>query len=204
MDFEVTVGTMRRQGVPQLQMNRGDEGVQPFSEGWPVTGRQQPAEKKGGRFKWRFGGLLAVVVIVAAVSGCGSDDKSDKADSTASAPASPSAEASQKAAPAATRKAAPAPTHEAEPTTVLALTGSGTKNTSAFKVGDKWTLSYAFDCTKAMGAVDGKGNFIVFDKNDKLVNEMDKSGKGSTPQHTSGTRQLQIISECDWTVKVAG
>ncbi|MHB9857696.1 hypothetical protein [Streptomyces sp. YIM S03343] len=167
----------------------------PYSNDGPETGRQQPTEKKGGRFKRGFGGLLGVVVIVAAVSGCGSDDK-NKANSTASTPASPSAEASQKAATAATSKA--------KPTTVLALTGSGTKTTSAFKVGGEWTLSYTFDCTKAMAAVDGKGNFIVFDKNDKLVNKMDTSGKGSTLLHTSGSRQLQIVSECDWTVKVTG
>jgi hypothetical protein len=163
----------------------------------PETDRQQPAEKKGGRFTWGFGGLLTVVVTAAAVSGCGSNDKPDKANSAEGAPASPSAEASRKATPTATHEAKP-------PATVLALTGSGTKDTSAFKVGDTWTLSYTFDCAKAMGAVGGKGNFIVFEKDAKLVNEIDKSGKGSTPQHTSGTHQLQIISECDWTVKVTG
>ncbi len=157
--------------------------------------RQQLADKKNGRFKRGIGGSLAAIMFVAAVSGCGSNDKSDKGKSTASAPASTSsAEASHKAAP----------TPKAKPATVLALTGSGTKNTSAFKVGDEWTLSYTFDCTKAMRAVGGKGNFIVFDKNDKIVNELDKTGKGSTQQHTPGTRQLQIISECDWTVKVTG
>ncbi|KOU05500.1 hypothetical protein ADK86_07215 [Streptomyces sp. NRRL F-5755] len=159
------------------------------------AGRQQLAEKKNGLFKRGIGGSLAAIMFVVAVSGCGSNDKSDKGKSTASAPASTSlAEASHKAAPM----------HKAKPATVLALTGSGTKDTSAFKVGDEWTLSYTFDCTKAMRAVHGKGNFIVFDKNDKIVNELDKTGKGSTKQHTPGTRQLQIISECDWTVKVTG
>ncbi|WP_445527338.1 hypothetical protein [Streptomyces cyslabdanicus] len=171
----------------------------------PETAWQRSAErKKEGRSTWGFGGLLAVVVIGAAVSGCGSDDKSDKsdgADPAASAPASPSAKESEEA-PAATTAADPAPTQKAEPTTVLTLTGSGTKDTKAFKVGDEWTLSYTFDCTKAMAAVGGKGNFIVFDKEDKLVNEMDKTGKSSSTQHTSGNRRLQIISECDWTVKV--
>ncbi|MFF7144715.1 hypothetical protein ACFZB5_26430 [Streptomyces nodosus] len=166
------------------------------------TGRQSAGKKEGGRFGRGFGGLLAVVLIAAAVSGCGGDDKSDKsdkADSTAStpaAPASPSAETSPETGPAAT--------HQAEPSTLLTLSGSGTKNASAFKAGDEWTLSYTFDCTKAMAAVGGKGNFIVFDKEDKLVNELDKSGKGSTQQHTAGTHQLQIISECEWTVKVTG
>ena len=170
----------------------------PYPKDGPEAGPQQPAEKRNGsRFTRGFGGLLAAVVIGAAVSGCGGDDKGEKADSTAGGPASPSAEASQ--------EAAAAPTGKAEPTTVLALTGSGTKNTSTFEVGDAWTLSYTFDCTKAMAAVDGKGNFIVFDKNDnKLVNELDKSGKGSAPQHTAGTHRLQVISECDWTVKVTG
>ncbi|MFJ2020796.1 hypothetical protein [Streptomyces nodosus] len=116
--------------------------------------------------------------------------------STPAAPASPSAETSPETGPAAT--------HQAEPSTLLTLSGSGTKNASAFKAGDEWTLSYTFDCTKAMAAVGGKGNFIVFDKEDKLVNELDKSGKGSTQQHTAGTHQLQIISECEWTVKVTG
>ncbi|MEV5598014.1 hypothetical protein [Streptomyces sp. NPDC052496] len=162
----------------------------------PEAVRQQPAEKKNGRFKRGIGGSLAAIMIVAAASGCGSDDKSDSNKPAASAPASAKAEASH--------KAAPAPTPKAKPTTVLSLTGSGIKNTSTFKVGNEWTLSYTFDCTEAMKAVDGKGNFIVFDKNDKLVNEMGKTGKGSIQQHTPGTRQLQIISECEWTVKVTG
>jgi hypothetical protein len=169
----------------------------------PETEKHQSAEKRGGRFRRGFGGLLAVAAIAAAVSGCGSDDTGDKANSTAGTPASPSAEASRETTPA-TPEAAPTPTPKAKPTTVLALTGSGTKKTSAFKVGDEWTLSYTFDCTKAMAAVGGEGNFIVFDKTDKIVNELDKSGKGSTPQHAPGTRQLHIISECDWTVKVTG
>ncbi|MFI9599371.1 hypothetical protein ACIHCX_05700 [Streptomyces sp. NPDC052043] len=174
----------------------------PCPKDGPETAWQRSAErKKEGRSTRGFGGLLAVVVIGAAVSGCGSDDKSDKADSAASAPASPSAKASEEA-PAATHAADPAPTQKAEPTTVLTLTGSGTKDTKAFKVGEEWTLSYTFDCTKAMAAVGGKGNFIVFDKEDKLVNELDKTGKGSSTQHTSGTRRLQIISECDWSAKV--
>ncbi|UNO42519.1 hypothetical protein [Streptomyces sp. MST-110588] len=168
----------------------------------PKAGRRQPAEKRNGRFKRGLGGSLAVIVFAAAVSACGSDDKSAKGDKgdkdkpAASAPASTSAEASH--------KAAPTPTHKAKPTTVLALKGFRTKNTSAFMVGGEWTLSYTFDCTKAMAAVDGKGNFIVFEKNDKLVNELGKTGKGSIQQHTPGTHQLQIISECDWTVKVTG
>lgn len=175
----------------------------PCPKDGPETAKQQPAGKKVGRFKRGFGGLLAVAVLAVAVSGCGSDDTSDKANSTAGTSASPSAEASRKATPA-TPEAAPTPTPKAKPTTVLALTGSGTKKTSAFKVGDEWTLSYTFDCTKAMAAVGGEGNFIVFDKTDKIVNELDKTGEGSTPQHASGTRQLHIISECEWTVKVTG
>ncbi|MFI2645569.1 hypothetical protein [Streptomyces sp. NPDC018610] len=164
----------------------------------PKAGRQQPAEGKNARFERGIGGSLAALLLVAAVSGCGSDDKSDTDKSTAGAPTSASASAP------ASHEAAPAPTHKAEPTTLLTLTGSGSKSTSAFKAGDEWTLSYTFDCTKAMGAVGGEGNFIVFDKDDRLVNEMDKTGKGSARQHTPGTRRLQIVSECEWTVKVIG
>ncbi|MFH8411223.1 hypothetical protein ACH4FX_41625 [Streptomyces sp. NPDC018019] len=189
MDFKVTVGTTRSQKVSQPQTNKGMK----VSDFQPKDGRQ-PTDKKNRRIKWGIDGSLAAVMFVAAVSGCESGGKSDKDKSTASTAASMPAEASH--------KAAPAPTHKAQPITVLALTGSGTKNTSAFKVGDEWTLSYTFDCGKAMHAVAGKGNFIVFDKNDKIVNQLDKSGKGSTQQHTPGTRRLQIISECDWTVKV--
>jgi hypothetical protein len=166
----------------------------PYSNEGPRTGRPQPTEKKGGRFNKGLGGLLGVVVIAAAVSGCGSGDKDSKADPAPSA--SQSAGVSQKATAAATDKA--------KPTTLLTLTGSGTKTTSAFKTGGAWTLSYTFDCSKAMAALKGEGNFIVFDKNDKLVNKMAKSGKDSTSEHTSGTRRLQIVSECDWTVKVTG
>ncbi|NEA49385.1 hypothetical protein [Streptomyces sp. SID10815] len=150
------------------------------------------------RLPWGIGGSLAAAVFVTAVSGCGSDDqnddRSDGGRPAASAPASATA----------SRKAAPAPAHKAAPATLLTLTGSGTKTTGAFETGGDWTLSYTFDCAKAMGAVDGKGNFIVFDRDDRLVNEMDRTGKADTRQHSSGTRRLQIVSECDWTVKVTG
>ncbi|MEU6477995.1 hypothetical protein ABZ858_14080 [Streptomyces sp. NPDC047017] len=187
----------------QSQMNRGMRVSNAYPKDAPELVRQQSADQKNSRFKWGLGSVFTVMVIAAAVSGCGSGGKSDKADSAANAPASAGAGASRGAAPTGKGTADAAPTPKAK-STVLTLTGSGTKNTSAFKGGDDWTLSYTFDCTKAMAAVDGKGNFMVFDKNDKLVNEMDKTGKGTTSQHTAGSHQLQIVSECAWTVQVTG
>jgi hypothetical protein len=40
---------------------------------------------------------------------------------------------------------------------------------------------------------------------DVLVNELDKKGSDSVPQHAdAGRHYLEMISECSWTVTVVG
>ncbi|MFG2111225.1 hypothetical protein ACGFRB_01050 [Streptomyces sp. NPDC048718] len=170
------------------------------------------AYTKNRRLRRGAGVLLAAATCVAVVSGCGGEGGDKAAEGakggtdgktaapSASGPASPSAEESP--------RTTPAPTKKAEPTTVLTLKGTGVKETGEFTVGDDWAVSYTYDCARTMGAVDGKGNFIIFEKasgkENKLVNEMGKSGEKSVAQHGAGTRRFHIISECDWTVKVTG
>ncbi len=100
----------------------------------------------------------------------------------------------------------PSPTPPPAPKTLLTLNGSGIKKTAVFTTGPEWALSYSYDCS---GFAGGTGNFSVdeYDSDgtpeDVLVNELDKGGKDTVPQHADpGSHYLQIGSECKWTITV--
>jgi hypothetical protein len=161
---------------------------------------QQPGKKKSGRVKWGIGVAIAIVVIFGAISSAaghksgGSNDKATP-DSGTTSPTSVLSDPPLVAAP----------THKKPPTTttVLSTSGTGIKNTQQFTVGDSWTLHYAYDCTKTMGAIGGKGNFIVSDESGMpMVNELGAKGSASSPQYSSGTHHLEVNSECAWTLRV--
>jgi hypothetical protein len=94
---------------------------------------------------------------------------------------------------------------EGPPTVVFQLDGSGTETTASFKVNIDWSLSYQFDCTKAMRAIGGFGNFAVNEDEVRavLVNRLDPSGSATVYRHSdSGVHYLTVISECPWSVTV--
>ncbi len=84
---------------------------------------------------------------------------------------------------------AAAPTSSAPPpapkTLYGPLKGSGIKKSATFTTSGEWTLQYSYDCSN----FGSKGNFQVMEYDsagnltDVLVNELDKGGTDSVPQH---------------------
>lgn len=104
------------------------------------------------------------------------------------------------------RAAQAAPQHRTGPVTVLNVRGSGTKTTQTFTVGDEWDLVWSYNCGN-FGM--GKGNFIVHIERKGGgfgtpigVNELGTSGDSTEHYHDAGTYYLEMVSECDWAVKV--
>lgn len=129
------------------------------------------------------GGLVALFILVAALTSSTSSDSS-------SLPASsqPGAATTQAAAPA-------------SPVTVATFSGSGIENTPQFTVTGSWALSYSFDCSSFGYA----GNFQVYEDGglNLLTNDLAMSKTAVTNQYDdAGTHYLEVNSECSWSVKV--
>lgn len=190
---------------------------QPPQQPAPGWGQQPTPPKKSSAGKKVGLGCLGVIgafILIGAI-GAALDKKSGSTATVATA-TSPAAKAPAPATPAShtptptpapatsAAPAAPAPAPAtsaapAAPETLLALSGSGIKNTAQFTTGDSWTLTYTYDCSN----FGDTGNFIVTDETGMpLVNELQAKGSGSSPQYSSGIHHLSINSECKWTVKV--
>ncbi len=95
---------------------------------------------------------------------------------------------------------APADNAPTKPRTVLTESGNGVKSTAKFTVSGDWDLHYSFDCS-SFGST---GNFTVTEGGtlgDLLVNELAAKGRDVTHRHDSGTKYLEINSECSWKVE---
>ena len=94
----------------------------------------------------------------------------------------------------------------AAPSTLLDISGQGTKSTQKFTASGDWDLAYTYNCAN-FGST---GNFaveITADDPTTLelpVDELGMSGASVEHYHDPGTFYLQITSECLWTVKVTG
>ena len=133
-----------------------------------------------------------------------------------STPTTPAIPAPKKIAPAPV--AAPQPTPGAEtpsapapvykPTTLLSISGSGSKSTQTFTAPtNSWQLNYTYDCS----SLGSPGNFQVYiDNSDgsmsdaEGVNELGISGSDTEYYHESGSYYLEVNSECSWTINVKG
>ena len=101
----------------------------------------------------------------------------------------------------------PPPTTAPLPATLLSQAGSGTADTQQFTVSQSsWQLLWTYDCAN-FGT---QGNFIVnvngygaaASTTDQGVNQLGRSSTGDEHYYDSGTFNLSVSSECDWTVKV--
>jgi hypothetical protein len=102
--------------------------------------------------------------------------------------------------PAVTSTAPPKTTAKPAGTVLLNIKGSGTKTTQKFSAKEDWDLRWSFDCAN-FGT---EGNFIVDPTGDGFVtpvNQLGKRGSGVEHYHSGGTYYLEVISECDWTLK---
>lgn len=160
--------------------------------------------------KKRFlvGGALVVLIGLAMASGGGSKD------STTSSPDAPAATSPDSGGSAAAKGASPTTTapKSAAPKTIFTQSGSGQGTTPNFTVPDEWQLRYRYDCSN-FGT---SGNFMVtvngvghgnsgMDFSAPTVNELG-AGKSNTAyaHNDPGVKNLEILSECDWTVTVVG
>ena len=92
----------------------------------------------------------------------------------------------------------------AAPITLLDLSGSGIKNSTAFTTTDAWTLHYTYDCSGFFG---GKGNFQVYvyqgtDPQGVAANELGATGISTSAEYVTGQIHLEMNSECTWHVRV--
>ena len=114
--------------------------------------------------------------------------------------------ATENVPPIVSKPVPPPPTVQTpQPTTVLCISGSGTKSTQMFTVGDNWTLNWNYDCSN----FGEQGNFQVsaYDSGNSSeedainpVNELGKSGSDTEYYHQAGTYYLQVNSECNWSL----
>jgi hypothetical protein len=79
-------------------------------------------------------------------------------------------------------------------------------STPSFSQTGPWTMAWSFDCT----SYGSPGNFGVNvnqpsnDLNDDIgPNELAMSGSGTDFYYDAGTFNLDVISECDWTINIA-
>ena len=79
--------------------------------------------------------------------------------------------------------------------------GNGMKNLPPFTTSTPWNLIYRYDCS----AYGGTGNFAVYDNDPNnlgvLANELSSGGSQTQYQTTVGSHQLQVNSECSWSLR---
>ena len=93
-----------------------------------------------------------------------------------------------------------------KPHVIATFTGNGDTNTAPFTIPapGNWYLEYSYDCSN----FGGSGNFAVDegvdDFNGVTVNELSPGAhdKKSYAYNDAGTHHLEILSECNWAVKV--
>ncbi len=112
-------------------------------------------------------------------------------------------------APPPTTTTAPPPTTTAAPApaTLFTQSGSGIGDTAQFTVTrSSWQLQWSYDCS----SFGSSGNFIVTvngyggasGTSDAGVNELGTGSSGDEHYYDSGTFNLSVNSECNWTVTV--
>ncbi len=164
------------------------------------------------------GGLVVLVIIIGLASGGAKQSDGRKSSAALGAARRKHDTTSTTAVKAAattslaTTTTTPATTTTTQPKIVPLLhqTGSGIASLPAFTVSSNatgWGLAWSYDCSGSFG---GNGNFIVDIvrpgggyTSDPGVNELGTSGHAIEYYYDHGLFQLQINSECNWSVTVA-
>ena len=101
----------------------------------------------------------------------------------------------------------PANTQQHVQSTLLSLTGSGSKSTQTLSLPDEWSLAWTYDCS----AFGQQGNFQVFVYNSdgtpssaNGVNQLGSGGSDTEYFHQGGNLYFVVNSECRWTIRVIG
>jgi hypothetical protein len=96
------------------------------------------------------------------------------------------------------------------PAPIFTQSGSGTAQTSTFRVPSNWDLSWHYDCSNfgttgnfLVQIFDYYGNNSTLDLDNQGVNQLGQSGTSVEHYHSGrNTKFLKIDSECAWTVSV--
>lgn len=151
------------------------------------------------------GGLVALVVVIGVIAAVSTPSSNRKGapNSPPTSTTSPASSATPTPTATATATATPTPASQ----TLLSQSGSGTGDTVQFRVTrSSWQLKWTYSCA----AFGSEGNFIVTvngyggaaGTTDQGVNDLGTGGTGDEHYYDSGTFNLSIDSECDWTVAV--
>lgn len=139
--------------------------------------------------------FIVGVVLAIAIGGCVAaiSNGGESSDTPAIADDAPTATSE---APKGTTKPAGKPAG----TVLLSVKGSGTKTTQKFAAKSDWDLRWSYDCSN-FGT---QGNFIATPTGSDFltpVNQLGNRDSGVEHYHSGGTYYLEVISECDWTLK---
>ncbi|MBV9710486.1 MAG: hypothetical protein JO011_06185 [Ktedonobacteraceae bacterium] len=159
--------------------------------------------RKPKRWPWIVAIVVAFFIGVSVVSGVSSGSSQD-ATTTTTTQTSGSSPAKPTAIPA-------KPTATPKWTTIQTFSGSGTKKTTTFTVGDDWRVVYTCSGMNVDGFT-SDANFIVSIYNSDgsftdlaAVNTICKAGKttsDNTEEHQGGNVYLDVGGEGSWTIQV--
>lgn len=90
--------------------------------------------------------------------------------------------------------------------TVLNISGSGIQSTANFNIpaaAKGWRVAWSYDCSSfgSPGNFDFTVNKVSGTTLDFGPNQLGNGGSGTEIYHDTGTFNLQVLSECNWTVQ---
>ena len=163
-------------------------------------------------------GLMVIFGIIAAVTPKNSTTSSSDSGSVATTVAKSTTTKAEASSTTTTAKSTTTTTAKSTTTvaasgTIYEKVGSGTSSSPNFTVPKEWQIQYTYDCSGFLG---GKGNFIVTvngvgksgSNMDILAPQINQLGAGGTDtvyaHNDAGVKNLEVISECNWAIKVVG
>jgi hypothetical protein len=171
---------------------------EPLTLGFPPAVRPpRPAEPRRNRVLVLVAGV-AVVAIASLGIGLMIGSAKGSADASSDAPAGTTSAQAMPSQTAAAGKSTP------RSSVLLALHGTGTRNSASFTTSDEWTVHYTYDC--ANFGDDGKFAVTYYTDghiDDVAVNDLGKKGAAAAAVHADpGAHYLNVSSPCAWTVRV--
>src|SRR5579884_1159119 len=167
---------------------------------YPPPSYQDQPKRKSKKWLWIALGAIAVAVFACIVTmsmaskGDSTPSTTQSGSSSQNSPSNDPSTSSQSARPATF-------------TTTHTFSGSGTKKTEIFNVGDDWKLQWTCDPSSFMG---GQYNVQVYvygsdgSMQDVAINDICKDGNtsGETEEHSGGQIYLDVNSEGSWNLTI--
>jgi len=182
---------------------------------WPLGLTLTWINKKwSNKTKWIITGVIIGLMVIGGIIAAVAPKSSTTSSSDAASVVTTVAKSTTTKAPAAsTTTTAKSTTTVATAATIYEKSGTGTSSSPNFTVPKEWQIQYTYDCSGFLG---GKGNFIVTvngvgksgSNMDILAPQINQLGAGGTDtvyaHNDAGVKNLEVISECNWAIKVIG